>query len=165
MLLFSQIGKSNESVVSSLDNIKKGSNNVIDWRCLIQAYIFDKDIKNAYEYFIKAIQKFPNDSIIYTLGGDICGKLNRYDEALSYWDKAVELDNTCLDAKYSKLNYYAQIGEKYSQLDAWSMYLITGYEEAQKYIGKKADKNRKIYNGMLKTYLYQYMGPKPPKKH
>ena len=112
MLLFSQIGKSNESVVSSLDNIKKGSNNVIDWRCLIQAYIFDKDIKNAYEYFIKAIQKFPNDSIIYTLGGDICAKLNRYDEALSYWDKAIELDNTCLDAKYSKLNYYAQIDEK-----------------------------------------------------
>ena len=32
------------------------------------------------------------------------------------------------------------------------MYLITSYEDAEKYIGKKADKNRKIYNGMLKTY-------------
>ena len=36
--------------------------------------------------------------------------------------------------------------------------------KAEKYIGKKADKNRKIYNGMLKTYFYQFMGPKPPKK-
>ena len=70
-----------------------------------------------------------------------------------------------LEDKSTMPKLYAQIGEKYSQLDAWSMYLITGYEEAQKYIGKKADKNRKIYNGMLKTYLYQYMGPKPPKKH
>ncbi len=59
---------------------------------------------------------------------------------------------------------YRQIGEAYAGLDAWSMYLITSYEDAEKYIGRKADKNRKIYNGMLKTYFYQFMGPKPPKK-
>ena len=40
----------------------------------------------------------------------------------------------------------------------------TSYENAEKDIGKKADKNRKIYNGMMKTYYYQFMGPKPPKK-
>jgi len=44
------------------------------------------------------------------------------------------------------------------------MYLITSYEDAEKYIGRKADKNRKIYNGMLKTYFYQFMGPRPPKR-
>ena len=70
-----------------------------------------------------------------------------------------------LEEKSAMPKLYKEIGERYNQLDAWSMYLITGYEEAQKYIGKKADKNRKIYNGMLKTYLYQYMGPKPPKRH
>lgn len=59
---------------------------------------------------------------------------------------------------------YTQIGEAYRGLDAWSMYLITGYEDAERYIGRKADKNRKIYNGMLKTYFYQFMGPKPPKR-
>ena len=37
------------------------------------------------------------------------------------------------------------------------------YEVKEKYIGKKADKNRKIYNGMMKTYFYQFMGPKPPR--
>lgn len=58
---------------------------------------------------------------------------------------------------------YRQIGEAYARLDSWSMYLITGYEDAQRDIGLKADKNRKIYNGMLKTYFYQFMGPKPPK--
>lgn len=59
---------------------------------------------------------------------------------------------------------YRTLGERYKALDSWSMFLITSYEEAEKAIGKKADKNRKIYNGMMKTYYYQYMGPKPPKR-
>ena len=59
---------------------------------------------------------------------------------------------------------YTEIGERFAALDAWSMYLITSYEDAEKYIGRKADKNRKIYNGMLKTYYYQFLGPKPPKR-
>ncbi len=42
--------------------------------------------------------------------------------------------------------------------------MITSYEDAERYIGRKADKNRKIYNGMIKTYFYQFMGPKPPKR-
>lgn len=58
---------------------------------------------------------------------------------------------------------YREIGERFAALDSWSMYLITSYEDVQKYIGRKADKNRKIYNGMLKTYFYQFMGPRPPR--
>lgn len=57
---------------------------------------------------------------------------------------------------------YRTIGERYRQLDAWSLYVITAYENAERDIGRKADKNRKIYNGMIKTYFYQFMGPKPP---
>lgn len=59
---------------------------------------------------------------------------------------------------------YRMLGEKYGNLDSWSMFLITSYEDAQKDIGRNADKNRKLYNGMLKTYFYQYLGPKPPKR-
>lgn len=59
---------------------------------------------------------------------------------------------------------YQILGERYKMLDSWSMYLITSYEQAERDLGKKADKNRKIYNGMMKTYFYQYMGPKPPRK-
>lgn len=60
---------------------------------------------------------------------------------------------------------YAEIGEAIQRLDSWSAYLLTSYEDAEKYIGRKADKNRKIYNGMLKTYFYQFLGPKPPKRN
>lgn len=60
---------------------------------------------------------------------------------------------------------YTTLGERYKSLDSWSMYMITSYKDAETDIGKKADKNRKIYNGMMKTYLYQFMGPKPPKRN
>ncbi|KAI4451977.1 Ribosomal RNA large subunit methyltransferase L [Eubacterium plexicaudatum ASF492] len=59
---------------------------------------------------------------------------------------------------------YEQIGEAYRNLDAWSLYIITGYEDTERYVGRNADKKRKIYNGMLKTNFYQFMGPKPPKR-
>ncbi len=58
---------------------------------------------------------------------------------------------------------YAALGERFAALPTWSMYLITAYEQAERDIGKKADRNRKIYNGMIKTYYYQYIGPKPPR--
>lgn len=58
---------------------------------------------------------------------------------------------------------YRMIGERFRALDSWSMYLISAYEDAEKEIGRKADRNRKIYNGMMKTYFYQYLGPKPPR--
>lgn len=59
---------------------------------------------------------------------------------------------------------YRTIGNIIKENETWSFFLLSGYEEAQKAIGKKATKNRKIYNGMMKTYLYQYMGIKPPKR-
>lgn len=69
-----------------------------------------------------------------------------------------------LEEKKSLPALYQTLGERYRSLDSWSMYLITSYEYAQRDIGKNADKNRKLYNGMLKTYFYQYLGPKPPKR-
>ena len=57
---------------------------------------------------------------------------------------------------------YQTLGERYRSLDAWSLYLISSYEGVEKDIGRKADKNRKIYNGMMKTYFYQFLGPRPP---
>ncbi len=69
-----------------------------------------------------------------------------------------------LENKESLQELYRVLGERYRALDCFSMYLITSYEKAEEALGRKADKNRKIYNGMMKTYYYQYLGPKPPKK-
>lgn len=69
-----------------------------------------------------------------------------------------------LEEKAALPQLYREIGESFARLDKWSMYLITSYDKAENDIGRKADKNRKIYNGMLKTYYYQFLGPRPPKK-
>ena len=69
-----------------------------------------------------------------------------------------------LEDKTDLPKLYTEIGQSFAKLDSWSMFLITSYADTEKYIGRKADKNRKIYNGMLKTYFYQFLGPKPPKK-
>ena len=69
-----------------------------------------------------------------------------------------------LEEKEALPALYRTIGERYRSLDDWSMYLITSYEQAERDIGRKAEKNRKIYNGMMKTYYYQFLGPKPPRK-
>lgn len=69
-----------------------------------------------------------------------------------------------LEEKDAMPALYKEIGITFEALDDWSYFIITGYEDAQKYIGRQATKNRKIYNGMMKTYFYQYMGAKPPKR-
>lgn len=67
-----------------------------------------------------------------------------------------------LEEKENLPAIYEELGKRYRALDDWSMYVISAYEQTEKYIGQKADKNRKIYNGMMKTYYYQYIGAKPP---
>lgn len=70
-----------------------------------------------------------------------------------------------LEEKDNLPGLYREFGDSFRKLDSWSAYMITSYEDAETYFGRKADKNRKIYNGMLKTYFYQFPGPKPPKRH
>jgi len=59
---------------------------------------------------------------------------------------------------------YQTLGERFKALDDWSMFMITSYDQAESAMKLKADKNRKIYNGMLKTYYYSFMGKKPDKR-
>ncbi len=69
-----------------------------------------------------------------------------------------------LEEKKNLPALYREFGESFKRLETWSAYMITSYEDAERYFGRKADKNRKIYNGMLKTYFYQFLGPKPPRQ-
>ena len=68
-----------------------------------------------------------------------------------------------LEEKKNLPALYKTFGESFENLDSWSAFMITSYEDTERYFGRKADKNRKIYNGMLKTYFYQFQGPKPPR--
>ena len=69
-----------------------------------------------------------------------------------------------LEEKEALPGLYKEMGNAFRTLDSWSYFIITSYEDTQKYIGRQADKNRKIYNGMIKTYFYQFMGARPPRR-
>ena len=69
-----------------------------------------------------------------------------------------------LEEKEALPELYREFGESFRKLDTWSAYMITSYEDAERYFGRKADRNRKLYNGMLRTYFYQFTGPRPPKQ-
>ncbi|MBC7959685.1 MAG: class I SAM-dependent RNA methyltransferase, partial [Vallitaleaceae bacterium] len=63
------------------------------------------------------------------------------------------------EAAVTKL--YKEMGEQFRLLDTWSFCIITSFEDFERFYGKNADKKRKLYSGMLKTNLFQYLGPKP----
>ena len=71
---------------------------------------------------------------------------------------------TANEEKETLPRIYKEFGDAFRRLDSWSAYMITSYEDAQRYFGRKADKNRKIYNGMIRTYFYQFSGPRPPRQ-
>lgn len=58
---------------------------------------------------------------------------------------------------------YKEMGKCFSELPDWSYYIIASNESFEEVFGRKADKRRKLYNGMIKCNIYQYFGARPPK--
>ncbi len=58
---------------------------------------------------------------------------------------------------------YRAMGRLFARLDTWSLFVLTAYEGFQKLFGAPATKNRKLYNGNLRCWFYQYFGPLPPR--
>ena len=56
---------------------------------------------------------------------------------------------------------YRTLGRVLPRLPDWSIFILTSHPRFQELYGRRADKNRKLYNGSLKTYLYAYYGPLP----
>lgn len=119
MLLYAQIGKGQESIDEALKTVSRGSENAEDWICLIAAYRYHGEEEKAYEWFLKAIRKFPESAALYVYGGDSCKNLARYEEAFSHWDRALQIDPSFYDAKYSKGFCYEELGDYQKAYDIW----------------------------------------------
>ncbi len=59
---------------------------------------------------------------------------------------------------------YKDMGSVFGKLEDWSFVIVTSFDEFERNYGKKATKNRKLYNGMIKSYIYTYLGPRPPRR-
>ncbi|MBE5947474.1 MAG: helix-turn-helix domain-containing protein [Lachnospiraceae bacterium] len=119
MLLLSQIGRSQENIRLQLQIVENNSQEPEEWICLIAAYSYAGEFENAYNWFRKSIKKFPNKAALYVYGGDICKRLEIINEAFECWDKALELDDSFCDAKYSKGFCYEELGEWEKAYDIW----------------------------------------------
>ena len=58
---------------------------------------------------------------------------------------------------------YREMGDVYRPLETWSKYILTSDLEFEKYYGQRATKRRKLYNGTLRTDLFQYWGRRKPR--
>ena len=130
-----------------------------DWKHLIPRKCWYDAMDEANDLVDLSVQ---TDIQGYDIDGDIVraaranAKAAGVDELIHFQQRSVS------DLSHPKK--YKTIGERFAELDSWSAYIITAYEDTERYFGRKADKNRKIYNGMMKTYFYQFLGPKPPRK-
>ena len=51
---------------------------------------------------------------------------------------------------------YKKIGRHFRTLEPWQAYIITSHRGFESFYGRRADKIRKLYNGMIPCYLYQF---------
>jgi putative N6-adenine-specific DNA methylase len=59
---------------------------------------------------------------------------------------------------------YADMGKVFTKFNTWSYYILSSYTEFERFFNRRANKKRKLYNGMIMCNYYQYFGP-PPRKH
>ena len=59
---------------------------------------------------------------------------------------------------------YGALGRHLKFADGWKKYIITSEPEFEHYFGKRADKKRKLYNGMIKCDYYMYLGDSGKKR-
>ncbi|UUZ93839.1 class I SAM-dependent RNA methyltransferase [Paenibacillus sp. P25] len=57
-----------------------------------------------------------------------------------------------------------QFGSIYDQLPNWSAFILTPSRQLEHYMGRKSDKNRKLFNGRIECHFFQYFGPLPPRQ-
>ena len=120
-------------------------------------YSFDLTLKRIYELIKETLKTIDE----YEKNGETT--LDIYDVSESEFD--IEDSNSDLFTVGKKVKIdLGDMDYKTSVSYTHLAYMITSYEDAERYFGRKADKNRKIYNGMLKTYFYQFLGPKPPRQ-
>lgn len=115
----SQIGEGQCAINEQLEIVSKANCHPKEWIVLVAACFCNNEYKKAYEYFQKAIKNNVNIAELYCYGGDICCELERYEEAFSCWDRAIELDESVMASKYSKGFCYEKLEEYDKAKEIW----------------------------------------------
>ncbi len=127
-----------EDLLNEQNEVIKSKNDVWELNYLVELYQLAERYQEAYEHFNKAIDFYPNDWRLYIRGAEICVKLKRYEEALSYYRKSGEIGTVFHDEIEGMAWCYEKMGEYEKALKATQrlreLYKSEGYEyEAEIY--------------------------------
>ena len=120
IVLLCDQGKGGEEAARYKQALDENPSDYRLWLLSTAAYEFAGEYGHAMEVAVKGIERFPGKASLYIHAGDICRSLKRYDEAFSYWRKALDLDSTYLDAVYSMGFCYEELGEYPEAYRVWT---------------------------------------------
>ena len=104
--------KKQDEIISELEEkVKADPDSPIAVNNLLVALFWAERYNEAYGIFKESVKKFPDDWHLYIHGGDIAKKLKKYDEALTYFDKAGEIGTYFCDEMDCKAIMYKEMGE------------------------------------------------------
>lgn len=109
--LLSTLGKGEEAILQQKARADADPENPQEMDLLLDAYICAGKIQEAYDCFLRAIEKFPDAWTLYINGGEVCEKLKKYEEAIWCYDKAGEIGTFFFDELYSKAMLYEKTGD------------------------------------------------------
>jgi len=132
----------------------------IDHDVSLEIYASDISKENLDSAIENAIEAGVDDSITFT---------NKDYKDVSYnQDYAVLISNPPYGERLSEQEevkiLYKEMGQLFQKQETWSIYILTSYEDFEQVYGQKVSRRRKLYNGRIETWFYQYYGPRPPKK-
>ncbi|MBQ9414367.1 MAG: helix-turn-helix domain-containing protein [Clostridia bacterium] len=147
LLLYVETGRIGESIREQQLTVENGCSEPEEWICLIAAYTYAGMHDEAYQWFLKAVLRFPDYPALYVWGGDCCQELGRFNEAFVYWDKAIKLDPAHWDALYSKAFCYEKLKRFDKAYEVWQniadMLTQDGYEVEAIFPRKRMEDCRK----------------------
>jgi len=140
--------------------VKKEAYEMIDYDTPLHIEAFDKDPR--------AIKIARENAEIAGVEDDIHFQVRDVNELSSNKKYGYIITNPPYGERLNELEEVEELTRimsiRFEMLDTWSKYIFTAFEDFEKFYNKKSTKNRKLYNGKLKCYFYQYFGPRPPRK-
>ncbi len=113
-LLYSMTGQADEAVDRWKAWLEQEPENVEAYMAVIWALLYARRAEEALPYMYKAEQLAPDNPSVLIAIGDILGGfqgLERYEEAIAYWDRAILLNDDYVDGRFSKAYAYEQVGQ------------------------------------------------------
>lgn len=120
IVLLCDQGKGHEEAQRYDRELAADPNDYRRWLLCTAAHEYAGAYERALDVARKGLERFPEKASLYIHAGDICRSLRRYEDAFSYWNKALELDSSFLDAMYSMGFCYEEL-ERYQEAhDIWT---------------------------------------------